>query len=211
MPKKNPRIVARNMRWISIALCAVIVLVLILCLNLFLNGHATSQEYEKKISDLNSGLREMIVLRLDHQSDIYENCADYLDDSMTTAMSAYLTGASDLAGASDFTNAAWNRLFPENKDLCDLCNQLVQATSGINADTLSKLSDEQRSNLSGLFQQLSDSLDRDSTITTLTALIGLAEPDANAIQTEMEHLTDLLNQVDSLLTEAAMSQNNTEE
>lgn len=211
MPKKNPRIVARNMRWISIGLCVVIVLVLVLCLNLFLNGRTASQEYEEKISNLNSGLREIIVLRLDHQSDIYKNCADYLDNDKTTVMSAYLTGSNDLAGTSDFTNAAWNRLFPENKDLCDLCNKLINATSGINADTLSKLSDEQKSTLSGLFRQLSDSLDRDSTITTLTALIGLAEPDETAIQTEMDNLIDLLNQVDSILTEAAMSEDTTEE
>ena len=211
MPKKNPRIVARNMRWISIILCAVIVLVLVFCLNLFLDGRTAAKTYEEQISDLNSGLREIIVLRLDHQSDIFENCADYLENDKTTVLSAYLTGANDLSGSSDFTNAAWNRLFPENKELCDLCNKLINATSGVNADTLAKLSDDQRSTLSGLFQQLSDSLDRDSTITTLTALIGLAEPDTAAIETEMNNLTDLLNQVDSLLTEAAMSEDTAEE
>lgn len=211
MPKKNPRIVARNMRWISIALGAALILALVLCLNTFLSGRSDAQAYDEKISDLNSGLREIIVLRLDRQSDVYENCADYLDENMTTAMAAYLAGASDLAGTSDFTNAAWNRLFPDNKALCELCNKLVASTAGINADTLSKLSEEQRASLSGLFQQLSDSLDRDSTITTLTALIGLAEPDTEAINTEIDHLSTLLNQVDSLLTEAAMAEDNTEE
>ncbi|MBQ8144801.1 MAG: hypothetical protein IJ452_08170 [Butyricicoccus sp.] len=211
MQKKNPRIVARNMRWISIGLCAALILVLILCLNIFLSGRTAAQEYEDKISDLNSGLREIIVLRLDRQSDVYENCANYLSENMTTAMSAYLAGASDLSGTSDFTNAAWNRLFPDNKELCELCNNLIATTAGINADTLSGLSDEQRTTLSGLFQQLSDSLDRDSTITTLTALIGLAEPDAEAIQTEADNISALLNQVDTLLTEAAMAEEDTEE
>ena len=211
MPKKNPRIVARNMRWISMGLCVVLVLVMIFCLNIFLSGRTAAKEYEEKISDLNSGLREIIVLHLDRQSDIYENCADYLSENMTTAMSAYLAGASDLAGTADFTNAAWNRLFPDNKDLCALCNQLTASTAGLTADALANLSDEQRSTLSGLFQQLSDSLDRDSTITTLTALIGLSEPDSAAIQTEMDHISELLNQVDSLLTEAAMSNEDTNE
>ena len=206
MPKKNPRIVARNMRWLSIVLSAALILMLVLCFKMFLSGRSAAQEYEDKISDLNSGLREVIVLRLDRQSDVYENCAGYLNDDMDTVMAAYLSGASDLAGTADFTNAAWNRLFPQNKDLCALCNKLTATTAGLSADTLSKLSDEQRATLSGLFQQLADSLDRDSTITTLTALIGLSEPDAEAIQTEMDHLTGLLNQVDSLLTELAMSE-----
>lgn len=206
MPKKNPRIVARNMRWISIGLSVVLILMLVLCFKMFLSGRTAAQEYEDKISDLNSGLREVIVLRLDRQSEVYENCADYLSEDMDTAMAAYLSGASDLAGTADFTNAAWNRLFPDNKDLCALCNKLTATTAGLSSDTLSKLSDEQRATLSGLFQQLADSLDRDSTITTLTALIGLSEPDAEAIQTEMDHLTGLLNQVDSLLTELAMSE-----
>ena len=205
MPKKNPRIVARNMRWISIGLCAVLVLVLILCLNIFLSGRTAAKAYETEITDLNSGLREIIVLRLDHQSDVFENCADYLNENMTTALSAYLNGSNDLAGTSDFTNAAWNRLFADNKDLCELCNRLVAATAGMNPDALAKLSDDQRSTLAGLFQQLSDSLDRDSTITTLTALIGLSEPDAEAIKTEAEHISNLLKQIDSLMTEAAMS------
>ncbi len=211
MRSKNPRIVARNMRWVSMGLAALVIVVLILCLNLFLGARSDAKAYEEKISDLNSGLREIIVLRLDRQSDLYENCADYLNEDMNTALSAYLVGANDLTGTTDFTNAAWNRLFPENKDLTGLCDKMIALTNGLTADTLNNLSDDQRSELASLFQQLSDSLDRDSVIPTLTALIGHAEPDTTAIQTEMDHVSSLLDQVDSLLTAAAMADESGEE
>ena len=202
MRQKNPRIVARNMRWVSLALGACLILSLILCFNLFLSGRSASKEQEAKIADLNSGMREMVVLRLDRQSDIYAACADYLSANETTAMANYLAGAGDLAGTADFTNAAWNRLFPENKDLSGLCDKLTNATSALTADKLSTLSEDERSSLANLFDQLSVTLDRDSTFTTLTALIGLAEPDSTAIQEEINSISDLLDQMNTLLAQA---------
>ena len=75
MRQKSARVVARNMRWISLLLGACLILSLILCGKLFLSSRSAAKEQAAKVSDLNSGMREMIVLRLDHQSDIYATCA----------------------------------------------------------------------------------------------------------------------------------------
>lgn len=202
MRQKSPRIVARNMRWVSLALGACLILSLILCLNLFLSGRSAAKERDEKISDLNSAMREMIVLRLDRQSDIFAACSDYLSADETTAMADYLAGAKDLAGTSDFTNAAWNRLFPENKELSGLCDNLTNATASLTADKLSSLSADERASLATILDQLSVTLDRDSTFTTLTALIGLAEPDSNAIQEEINSVNGLLDQLSTLVAQA---------
>ena len=205
MRQKSARVVARNMRWISLLLGACLILSLVLCGKLFLSSRSAAKEQAAKVSDLNSGMREMIVLRLDHQSDIYAACADYLAANETTAMANYLAGAKDLSGTADFTNAAWNRLFPDNKDLSGLCDQLTHATASLTADKLSSLSEDERASLADLFDQLSATLDRDSTFTTLTALIGLAEPDAAAITEEIKAVNGLLDQMSTLLAQAGSS------
>ena len=200
MSSKNPRIVARNMRWVSLGLGLCLVLVGVLYVSQLLSSYKMQEEHEKQLADLNSGMREIIVLRLDRQSDVYKTCADYLADKQLNLLSAYLSGASDLAGTADFTDAAWKRLFPDNTELSGLCDKLTATTAALEDDVLlSELTQEQQNTLIELFDHLSASLNRDSTMTTLPMLIGMAEPDTEAIQTEMKAINDLLDEVKDLL------------
>lgn len=213
MRSKNPRIVARNMRWVSLALGACLILSLIFCLSLFLSRRSAAKEYDAKIADLNSGMREIIVTRLDHESDIYDQCARYLTENQTTAMAAYLAGARDLTGTTDLTDAAWNRLFPEdeNQTLRGLCDKLNEATADLSAEKLANLTEDQRATLASLFQQLADTLDRDSTFPTLPQIIGAEKPEADKIKTEIDSVNSLLSQIDTLFMQASSNEPSTQE